>query len=193
MKKLILMRHAKSREAVRGQNDQSRPLHPEGIATALAQQATLHELRLQPDLVLCSDAERTRETYALCTEEWLRYQHQALFDAQCYMATATKLFHIIQGKSDDYSELLVIGHNPGIHQLALALVGEGNQESLTALSQEFPPAGVVVLSFNSRRWDRVGLSSGILDHCLLPYDSGKSPYLQQQQGGAYYSSLSGTL
>lgn len=193
MKTIILMRHAKSREATRGQDDRGRPLHPEGIATALAQQAIVQELRLQPELVLCSDAERTRETYVLCTEEWLVHQHQAVFDGQLYMATATKLFQIVQGQDDHYSNLLIIGHNPGLHQLALALVGEANQESLIGLSQRFPPAGIVVLSFNVNGWAKVGLSSGILEHCLLPYDSGESLHPQQQYGGAYYSSVTGSL
>ena len=138
MRELILLRHAHAEPATTGQSDLDRPLSPQGLAEAEAAARWLKEKGLVPDRVLCSPARRARETMEAVLEE-LGYVEQRL-EERIYEATPGTL----AGVADQHREaerLLLVGHNPGLEQLA-ALMHSG----VTSEYRGMPPAGVAVLT-----------------------------------------------
>lgn len=137
MRELILLRHAHAEPAVAGQSDADRPLSPEGIAEAEAAAAWLRAHVQLPDRVVHSPALRTRET---CERVLAGLGYiDSREDARIYNATPGELFSVIDEHAD-VASLLLIGHNPGLEQIA-ALLSTGQ----TGDHRGLPPAGIVVL------------------------------------------------
>jgi phosphohistidine phosphatase SixA len=138
MRELILLRHAHAEPAAPGQADLDRPLSPEGLAEADAAGRWLAEHHLIPDCVLCSPARRTRETLEAVLGA-LGYVDQRLED-RIYEATPGTLAALADSHRD-IGRLLIVGHNPGIEQLA-ALMHSGQSGDYRGM----PPGGVAVLT-----------------------------------------------
>ena len=138
MRELILLRHAHAEPASTGQADMDRPLSPEGIAEAEAAGRWLAEKGLVPDCVLCSPARRTRETLEAVLGV-IGYVEQRLEDPM-YEATSGTLATLAD-THNDAERLLLVGHNPGLEQLA-ALMHSGQSGDHRGM----PPGGVVVLT-----------------------------------------------
>jgi phosphohistidine phosphatase SixA len=138
MRELILLRHAHAEPASTGQADLDRPLSPEGLAEAEAAGRWLAEQGLVPDCVLCSPARRTRETLEAVLGV-IGYVEQRLEDAM-YEATSGTLAALAD-THNDAERLLLVGHNPGLEQLA-ALMHSGQSGDHRGM----PPGGIVVLS-----------------------------------------------
>ncbi|MCA3269864.1 MAG: histidine phosphatase family protein [Alphaproteobacteria bacterium] len=173
MKNIIFVRHAKAVEENAENGDMRRPLDAIGKASIIRQRPALRKMDISSDLVLCSPARRTRETYeGLCDAGLLNDSQCVEFQDDLYMATATKLYQIVKMQRNDFTNLIIIGHNPGLHQLALALVGVGAELDLNQLAQRFPPFSVASVSFDANRWDDVALSAGTLDAFIYPDMSG---------------------
>lgn len=115
--KLILIRHAKSSWATPEQPDHARPLNARGRAAAPKIGAWLAQGGHLPDLVLCSDATRTRETCALIAP--LIGEPNVQFLPELYHATPKAILHAIEHSTS--TTCAVIGHNPGIGELANTL------------------------------------------------------------------------
>ena len=138
MRELILLRHAHAEPASPGQADLDRPLSPEGLAEAEAAGRWLAEHGLVPDCVLCSPARRTRETLEAVLAA-VGYVDQRL-DEGIYEATPGALAAIADAHRDT-ERLLLVGHNPGLEQLA-ALMHSGQSGDYRGM----PPAGIAVLT-----------------------------------------------
>ena len=138
MRELILLRHAHAEPASTGQADLDRPLSPEGLAEAEAAGRWLAEQGLVPDCVLCSPARRTRETLEAVLGV-IGYVEQRLEDAM-YEATSGTLAALAD-THNDAERLLLVGHNPGLEQLA-ALMHSGPSGDYRGM----PPGGIVVLT-----------------------------------------------
>jgi phosphohistidine phosphatase SixA len=138
MRELILLRHAHAEPASTGQADLDRPLSPEGLADAEAAGRWLAEQGLVPDCVLCSPARRTRETLEAVLGV-IGSVEQRLEDAM-YEATSGTLAALAD-THNDAERLLLVGHNPGLEQLA-ALMHSGQSGDHRGM----PPGGIVVLS-----------------------------------------------
>jgi len=138
MRELILLRHAHAEPASPGQADMDRPLSPEGLAEAEAAGRWLAEKGLIPDCVLCSPARRTRETLEAVLGV-IGYVEQRLEDAM-YEATSGTLAALADGHCET-ERLLLIGHNPGLEQLA-ALMHSGQSGDHRGM----PPGGIAVLT-----------------------------------------------
>lgn len=116
---LVILRHAKA-ATVEGVLDFDRPLTPRGHADAAAAGAWLEQRDYRPDLVLCSSARRTRETWhgvalALSAEPEVRYVEEI------YSASTDELLELVTDISDEFETALLIGHNPGFSQLSAML------------------------------------------------------------------------
>ncbi|MEQ1828169.1 MAG: histidine phosphatase family protein [Pirellula sp.] len=139
--KLLLMRHAKSDWADSRLADKDRPLNDRGRQAAPMMAEWLATNQLLPDRVLCSSAIRTRQTLNLMNECWLRMGTDQLLMPQVeflddlYLATADRILEIAS-TSNDGSCRLVLGHNPGMEQLASSL---GDREI------DMPTAAIVAL------------------------------------------------
>jgi phosphohistidine phosphatase SixA len=136
MRELILLRHAHADSAAAGQDDHSRGLSATGRAEAQAAGDWLREHGLRPDRVLCSDATRTRETLAALGDIG---EGEIYEDATIYEASPGTLATLADANRDA-ERLLLIGHNPGLEQLA-ALMHSGQ----TGDYRGMPPGGIAVL------------------------------------------------
>ena len=137
MRELYLLRHAKTKLAEPGQADRDRALAPRGrraspeIGTYMATEGMI------PDLVLCSTALRTRETLSLLLTG-LRATPGILFEEELYLAEAQTLLDRLSDLPANSSRVLVVGHNPGIHELAHHFARHGASEAALALASGFP-------------------------------------------------------
>lgn len=144
---LILMRHAKSSWADAGLDDFDRPLNARGRQAAPVMAAALVGLELRPTLVLCSPAARTWETLQIVLEtpgcgDW---RAVARFEPSLYLADPATILSCLAERATGCRQVLVIGHNPGLHELAVMLAGDGAPASLSAMARKFPTAAVAVV------------------------------------------------
>ncbi|MFN4288711.1 MAG: SixA phosphatase family protein [Brevundimonas sp.] len=149
MDRLIIMRHAKAERASASGRDFDRALSPRGLAQALAMGEALAERRLRPDRVLVSSAARTRGTWQAMTP--LFPDAVASEDEALYNAPASRWRARIEAAMAQPGTLLVIGHNPGIHELALELLeeGAGPASAGARLSEGFPTAALCVFGVDA--------------------------------------------
>ena len=136
MRELILLRHAHAESATAGQDDIARPLSATGLAEARAAGDWLREHGLRPDRVLCSTATRTRDTLAALGDIGGAEVHE---DAAIYDASPGTLVALADANRDA-ERLLLVGHNPGLEQLAA--LGHSGQ---TGDYRGMPPGGIAVL------------------------------------------------
>jgi phosphohistidine phosphatase len=165
---LSLLRHAKSSWADRELEDHERPLAKRGTKAAGAMGAYIANNGLQPDLVLCSGAVRTRATLTLVLPQLGKPPPKAVFDEALYMATPAALLGRLQQLKSDARHVMLIGHNPGLHALALELTGKGKQDDVEALALKFPTCALAVLTFKARKWADIGPGAGTLDLFMTP-------------------------
>jgi phosphohistidine phosphatase len=133
---LLILRHASAANEP-GMADVQRPLTPIGRKEATEVGRRL--AGLNPDRVLCSTAVRTRQTWQQISAE-LPVQPKVDFETEIYQANAETLRELVWFTHDDVRTLLLIGHNPAVHELAWFLLGE-------RAPQHFPPASLVSVTF----------------------------------------------
>lgn len=140
MHQLILMRHAKAERARAALADHERALTEKGREDAAAIGARLHALGVAPDVVLVSSAKRTVETLNAISR-WEGQPNVEVLES-LYMAPAARIHDIICELRETVRSVLVVGHNPGIHELAVALAEASGAPSgiLPSLRDEFPVA-----------------------------------------------------
>jgi phosphohistidine phosphatase len=112
-RRLYLLRHAKSSWDDSELADHDRPLAPRGIRAAAAIAGYLREHEIQPALVLCSTARRTRETY-----ERLGLDGPVRYEPRIYGASAAELRELVRALPDELESVMLIGHNPAIEELS---------------------------------------------------------------------------
>lgn len=170
MRTLLLLRHAKSAWDVPDRDDFDRPLDQRGQRGALVMAEHLRQQSVVPDAILCSPALRTRETLAL-----LRIRN--VWDAQpdspraLYLASAEALLEQLRDLPDGVGSVLMLGHNPGLHELAVGLVGKtapGAEEAADSLRQHFPTAALAVLSVALAHWSDLRPRSATLRSYTYP-------------------------
>jgi len=167
MRRLMLLRHAKSDWSQAGGGDHERPLNARGRDAAPKIGAYLAHARIVPDLVLCSTAERTRQTCELVTaafEKTLRIR----FEDELYLAEPETIIGLVRAAPDKVQTLLIIGHNPGIHQAATDLTGGGKVQARELLAAKFPTAALAIIDFATDDWSDIGLHAGKLDRFITP-------------------------
>ena len=144
MHQLLLLRHAKSSRDDPAVPDHARPLSPKGEDAAAAMARAMRELGLQPDLVLVSSARRTIQTLERL-EPWDDTPLIEPMDG-LYMATAPQMLKIVAGVAETVRSAMLIGHNPGLQELALLLAGGGEAAEQTPqtrrLAETYPTAGL---------------------------------------------------
>lgn len=134
-RRLLLLRHAKATTADPGpnaeQHDHARDLAERGRHDASSMGRALRRLSLKPDLALVSSARRTERTWALLGR-FDDPQPAVTITDQLYLAEPFELLSVLRRTPDTIRTVLLIGHNPGIHQLALQLAGQDAPHSLQA-------------------------------------------------------------
>ena len=171
MRQLLLLRHAKSAWDDPALSDHARSLNAEGRAAAAATRRAMLTLGLAPDVVLVSSARRTLQTLE-ALEPW---EERPLIEPmdRLYLANAQQILTIIQGVTETVRSLMVVGHNPGLHDLALLLTGAhamGTGSVLTRqLAEGFPPGALAEFTV-AAAWRDVREGGGRLVRFLCPRD-----------------------
>ncbi|MEZ5856244.1 MAG: histidine phosphatase family protein [Hyphomicrobiaceae bacterium] len=167
MRTLTLFRHAKSSWDDPSLADFDRPLNPRGRKAAPAMGRHMRKLGLIPDLVLCSPAVRTRETARLALGE-LGVEPTTEFPEDIYEATAETLLARLQKVPKKHRHVLLIGHNPGLHDLALGLLANPPAGASGDLAIKMPTAALTVLACDITKWSDLTWHSAKLEHYQTP-------------------------
>lgn len=171
MKRLLLLRHAKAVAGSPHANDNSRALNERGRADAPRMGSEMQHRRYLPDLVLCSTALRTKETLQHVMPE-LDGSPAVRFLDELYLASAKTISDIVRKNGDDYPVVLVVGHNPGLEDCALALSRkpQSDQERIcaNALAEKFPTCALAVLDFEVPNWRSIAAGTGTLRDFIRP-------------------------
>jgi len=165
MRSLHLLRHAKSSWAEPGLADHERPLAARGRRDAKRIAKHLRRVGCSPELVLCSTAARTRETLELIRPAL--DASTVVLDEDLYGASSDQLLARLRRVPDTVASVMLIGHNPGIQQLALALASTGGE--LGRLEAKFPTAALATLTL-PKPWS-----------WLEPGDAALSAYVRPKQ------------
>lgn len=171
MKRLLLLRHAKSSRNDPSLADFERPLAPRGVKAAPRMGRELVARDWLPERALVSPAVRTHATWDLLIGEWPD-RPSAEFPETLYDASAEEILAELRGAPETVSTLLVIGHNPGLQDLADRIAANtSDQKALARLREKFPTTGLVRLVFEGK-WRDLDFAGARLTHCLSPRDLG---------------------
>lgn len=168
MKTLILLRHAKSGWDDHGARDFDRRLNPKGERAARAMGAHMRDLGLSWDHAIASPAARVVETLAQVGEGYGR-SIDPEWDRRAYLASAVTLLDIVHEAADDDATLLLSGHNPGLEDLILMLVPDGDPLR-DAVEIKFPTASLAVMTSDADRWEDVVPGRVALTRFVRPRD-----------------------
>ena len=164
MHTLHLLRHAKSSWDDPHLADHDRPLAPRGRRDARRIGKHLARLGIEPQLVLCSAAERTRETYELLRPA-LGASLTVVFEEELYAASSDTLLERIRSVLEPTVSVMLIGHNPGLHQLAVVLASTGAE--LERLEASFPTAALATLTV-ARPWSQLSEADAVVAAYVTP-------------------------
>ncbi|MFI9650255.1 SixA phosphatase family protein [Streptomyces sp. NPDC052040] len=145
-RRIVLLRHAKADWPQVA--DHERPLADRGRKDAPVAGRKLADTGIPFDLALCSTATRTRETWKLAVQE-LPHRPKTAYEERIYDASPGELIALLNETPDDVRNVVLIGHNPGIHGLTEVLSGSAEAEARERLERRgFPAAAFAVLSFD---------------------------------------------
>ncbi|MFF8669342.1 SixA phosphatase family protein [Streptomyces sp. NPDC015242] len=166
LRRLVVLRHAKSAWPV-DVADHERPLAPRGRRDAPAAGRALAAADCLPDLALCSTAVRARRTWELASAEW-GTPPPVRHDRRLYAAGPAGLLTVVRETPAEVETLLLIGHNPGLEELVLALAGDGLDDTLERVRTKFPTAAIAVLSWRGTAWRDLAPGAALLTSVTVP-------------------------
>lgn len=167
MRRLILLRHAKTEAATPGQKDQARVLIERGRKDAARIGAYMATHALTPDRVLVSPARRTQETWKHLSAAF-KPAPAATTIEKLYEATPHAILGVIKDAPASAHTLLVVAHNPGLHEVALMLIASGDIDARERLTEKLPTSGLVIVDFAMDDWERLHPQSGRLERFVSP-------------------------
>jgi phosphohistidine phosphatase len=165
MKRLFLLRHAKSSPNDRELADHDRPLAPSGREAAKHIAAYMKDKSFEPSIVLCSSAVRARQTLELISPAFPE-QTAIEIEHDLYHAGSNELMTRLQRVSRDAASVLLIGHNPAMQDLVLTIASESEQ--VEAIRKKFPAAALAVLDARIEYWEHLGPGGAVLAEFVTP-------------------------
>jgi phosphohistidine phosphatase len=166
MKTLHLLRHAKSSWADPGADDHARPLNKRGRRAAELIAGHVAALPEPPELILASDSARTRETLQAIAEALPR-PARVLIERELYLAPCERLLARLRRVDEATASILLIAHNPGLHELALRLAA--GQPRAAQRFGKFPTAALASFAV-SDPWHDIGDGGARLRDYVTPGD-----------------------
>jgi phosphohistidine phosphatase len=164
---LYLLRHAKSSWSDPSLGDRERPLAPRGRRAAKRMALYINSQDIRPELVLCSSAQRARETLEVLRPA-LGPGAEVRFDDDLYGANAYELLGRLRAVNGHIASVLLVGHNPGLQDLATSLAGDGEPVAKDLLEARLPTGALAVLDLGSTTWARLGPGGAYLVRLVLP-------------------------
>ncbi len=169
MTRLLLLRHAKAVQADDGMADRDRPLADKGARQMRQLAAWAEERRIRPELVLCSSAARTRQTLALIAGKLK--DPETVFEDGIYLADAKSLLSRLRKVPGACASVLVVGHNPGLHELAVLLLHSGAGALARRLKDSMPTGALAVFELDGA-WAALGPGAARLVEFVTPKELG---------------------
>jgi len=166
MRRLMLLRHAKTERAAPGERDRDRKLIKRGRTDAPAIGAYMAHHRLTPDLALISPATRAQETWTLVAGAFAK-PPRSVSDERIYNASPETLLAVITG-AGKVQTLLLVGHNPGLQDLAVRMIASGDLNMREQLKENLPTSGLVVIDLPIDDWSLVHPHAGRLERYVSP-------------------------
>jgi len=167
--RLFLLRHAKSDWGNPALDDIDRPLNARGRSAAQTMASYLVAEDLLPEHILCSVAQRTRETLAHLVPA-LDHSCQVELRKDLYLQNEGNYLSIVRAFGGSVRNLLIIGHNPAIEDTAQQLIGAGDKTSINALETKYPSGALTVIDFEVDSWGDIARSGGRLERFVKPRD-----------------------
>lgn len=152
MKKLFLIRHAKSSWKEHGTSDHERPLNERGLKDAPHMAKLLKKTKVKPDLILTSDALRAKTTAEIFAEIFNYPKEEILVDPDLYLASQHNFLKQINLLEDTIECCFLFSHNPGISEFVYFLAGEGRID--------MPTCAVCGIEFDVDSWRQIKYASG---------------------------------
>jgi phosphohistidine phosphatase len=174
MRRLMLLRHAKTEHDAPSGHDHDRRLDERGRLDAAAVGTWIGRHPPLPDAVKVSTAMRARQTWEIACDAMQAAREQASppqveWLDEIYGAEPAQLLRIIRmASATEPAQLMLIGHNPGMHELALMLAGSGDAAAKKALEDNLPTAGLAILDFAIDDWNEVAFRRGELVRFTSP-------------------------
>jgi phosphohistidine phosphatase len=171
MRRLMLLRHAKTETDAPSGRDQDRRLDKRGHRDAAEIGVWISRHPPFPDFVQVSPAVRAKQTWELAWEAMKERvaPPQVEFLPGLYGADPAQMLKVIRTACvSDPKRLMVVGHNPGMHELALMLTGSGDAAGRRALADNLPTSGLAVFDFATEDWNDVAFRRGKLVSFVSP-------------------------
>ena len=149
MKSVLILRHAKSNWKEPGIDDHERPLNKRGKHDAPLMGKLLKDEHLLPDLIISSTAKRARST-AKRVAESLGYEGKITLDRSLYAAEPAAYINVLRHLSNEYTRVLMVGHNPGLEELVNTLTGK---------EHIMPTCSLVHIQFSVNSWNEINYKS----------------------------------
>jgi phosphohistidine phosphatase len=166
MRRLMLLRHAKTERAEPGERDRDRKLMNRGRSDAPIIGAYMAHHGLLPDLALVSPATRAQDTWTLVAAA-LDKTPRTETDDRIYNASPQKLLELI-AEPRKARRLLIVGHNPSLHEFALQLIASGEVEAREQLREKLPTSGLVVMDLPIDDWPLARPHAARLERFVTP-------------------------
>jgi phosphohistidine phosphatase len=164
MKRIYLLRHAKSSWDDPTLADEDRPLAPRGRRAAKVMARHLRRREIAPEVVVCSPSRRTRQTLTRIAPG-LGKNADVQIKPELYAGSAAALLEVLHEVPDEVDSMMLIGHNPGIQDLALSLARAGSESM--RVRNKFPTAALATLEFNAS-WRELAPGSAELVSFVKP-------------------------
>ena len=169
MKTLTLLRHAKSGDDGTIRRDLDRRLNAKGRRAARAMGRDLKERAIAFDAVIASTAVRVAETIEEVAASYGR-AIEPRWDRRIYLASVADLIDVIQEAPAEADTLLLVGHNPGLEQLVLALVPDGAGDARGSVAEKYPTASLAEIALDIADWHDLETGLGRLVRFVRPRD-----------------------
>lgn len=165
--RLMIFRHAKADKGSPGTRDRDRPLAPRGLKEAPRMGTYMARHKLVPRHALVSPSRRTRETWDGLAAT-LPPGIPAFYEDRLYDASPEEIIAVIKETPAKIRSLIVVGHNPGLHETARLLIAAGDVEARERLNEGLPTSGLAVIDFAGDDWDKLHAHSGRLERFVTP-------------------------
>jgi phosphohistidine phosphatase len=166
MRRLMLLRHAKTERAQPGERDRDRKLTKRGRNDASLIGAYMAHHGLEPDLALVSPAARAQESWALLADCFAKTP-KTVSEERVYNADPQRLMDLL-AETEGAKSLVLVGHNPGLHDLAVQLIASGDVEARERIGEGLPTSGLVVIDLAFDDWSRLHPHAGRLERFVSP-------------------------
>lgn len=170
MKRVTVLRHAKSSWDEPDLDDFDRPLNERGWKAARRMGEELKQRKLRFDIAFASPAVRVRQTLDGLTEGYGAFGFPVRFDQKLYLADAAVLFDGVRALPDGTNQALIVGHNPGLQRLILELAAEDRSGLRRRVADNFPTAALARIQLPAERWKDVASGSGNIVELIYAKD-----------------------